>query len=356
VDRRHPLIVTADPVLLDDLLRLAAAGSAEVRVAHDAIQARVGWAVAPFVLLGLDSVEDILRANMSVRGAIILVARDEVAAWRYAEVLRVEQVAVLPQAETWLVDRFADHALGSPTRGRVVAVLGGRGGAGASILAAALAVTARRRDLDTLLVDADPFGGGMDLVLGWERIQGLRWPDLVDASGRVSPPALISALPGEGSLVVLSFDRSELDGVPAEAMAAALEAGRRGRDLVVIDLPRRFDEPSTLALSAADRAYLVVPAELRACAAARRVAAIVAGRCASLAVVVRGSAPHGLAPAEIARSLDLPLAGALRSEPRLPRELDDGHPPAASGRGPLAELCQDLLQDLVPRGHRVAAR
>ena len=357
-DRRYPLIVTADPVLLDDLLRLAAAGSAEVRVANDAVAARAGWAAAPFVLLGADAVEEVVRARMPVRGAVMLVARadQQVPPWRFAEALRVEQVVVLPQAESWVVDRFAEHALGSPTRGRVLAVVGGRGGAGASVLAAALAVTGRRRDLDTLLIDADPFGGGVDLVLGWEKMQGLRWPDLVDASGLVSPPTLMSALPGEGHLAVLSFDQSELDGVPLEALASALDAGRRGRDLVVIDLPRRFDEPSLLALTAADRAYLVVPAELRACAAARRVAAVAGHYCATLSVVVRGAPPLGVAPAELARALELPLAGELRSEPRLDQQLEVGQAPAANGRGPLAELCRELLRDLVPRRHRAVAR
>ena len=86
-DRRYPLIVTADPVLLDDLLRLAAAGSAEVRVANDAVAARAGWAAAPFVLLGVDAVEEVVRARMPVRGAVMLVARadQQVPPWRFAE-------------------------------------------------------------------------------------------------------------------------------------------------------------------------------------------------------------------------------------------------------------------------------
>ena len=358
VDGRHPLVVTTDPLLLDDLLRLAAAGSAEVSVAVDATAAAPGWATAPFVLLGADAAPQCVLADLSARTCVILVARgsDTEPPWEYAEALRAEQVAVLPTAEAWLVDRFADHASGNPTRGRVVAVLGGRGGAGASVLATALAVTARRRGLDTLLVDADPFGGGVDLVLGWERMRGLRWPDLVDARGRVNPPALVSALPGDGSLAALSFDRSELNGVPVEAMAAALDAGRRGRDLVVVDLPRRFDDPSLMALTAADRAYLVVPAELRACAAARRVAAVAAIHCPALAVVVRGPAPGGIDAEAIAQALDLPLAGILSPEPGLVRALDRGAPPGGTGRGPLAELCRLLLTDISPRSHRAMAR
>ena len=67
-----------------------------------------------------------------------------------------------------------------------------------------------------------------------------------------------------------------------------LDAGRRGRDLVIVDLPRRLDDASLLALGTADRGYLVVPAELRACAAAARVATVAGPHCPSLAAVVRG--------------------------------------------------------------------
>jgi secretion/DNA translocation related CpaE-like protein len=235
---------------------------------------------------------------------------------------------------------------GTGPPGQIIAVLGGRGGAGASVFAAGLAVTAARAGWRTLLIDADPLGGGVDLVLGWESLDGLRWPALSDASGRVSPPSLVEVLPRRGELVVLSWDRGEVLAVPAEAMATALDAGRRGRDLVVVDLPRRLDDASLLALSSADRAYLVLPAELRACAAAARVAAVAGPHCPSLAVVVRGPAPGGLRAKEVAQALGLPLAGALRPEPRLAGALERGEPPARDGRGPLAELCRRLLDEL----------
>lgn len=357
-DVRRPLLVTGDPSLLDDLLRLAAAGCAQVDVATDAREARRWWARASFIVLGADAARDCARAGLANRGAVVLVVRGFQVGPSFAdaEALRADHVAMLPAAEAWLVDRFADHACGRSTRGRVVAVLGGCGGAGASVLATALAVTARRRGLDTLLIDADPLGGGLDILLGWERMHGMRWPELVDARGRIDPPALVSALPGEGSLAVLSFDRSELSSVPPEAMAAALDAGRRGRDLVVVDLPRTFDEASLLALTTADRGYLVVPAELRACAAARRVAVVALRHCPTLAAVVRGPAPSGIEPAEIARSLGLPLAGELRSEPGLRRCVEAGEAPGASGRGALAHLCRHLLADVRPRSHRRGAR
>ncbi|MEV6694528.1 septum site-determining protein Ssd [Micromonospora sp. NPDC051196] len=348
--RRPPLVVTADGDLLDDLLRLAAAGAVEVEVAADPAAARTRWQPAPLVLVGADQAQPCLRARLPRRSRLVLVGRadDLDPGWQVADLLGAEHVAVLPAAEPWLVDRFAECGTDGAAA-RVVAVVGGRGGGGASILAAGLAVTAARGRLRTLLLDADPLGGGLDLVLGWEQLEGLRWPALSGADGRVDPPALVRALPSRGDLVVLSWDRGDPVAVPAEAMAATLDAARRGRDFVVVDLPRQFDDAAITALQAADRVFVVVPAELRATAAAARVVSMAAPHCQDLSVIVRGPAPGRLRAAEVARALGLQLAGTLRPEPGLCRGLERGEAPAAGGRGPLAELCQRIVADLTGR-------
>ncbi|GIJ26487.1 septum formation initiator [Micromonospora qiuiae] len=355
--RRPPLVVTADGDLLDDLLRLAAAGGVEVEVAADPAAARTRWQPAPLVLVGIDQAQPCLRARLARRSRLVLVGRagDMEPGWQIADLLGAEHVAVLPAAEPWLVDQFADCGLDGAGTARVVAVVGGRGGAGASILAGGLAVTAARARLRTLLLDADPLGGGLDLVLGWEQLEGLRWPALTGADGRVDAPALVRALPSRGDLVVLSWDRGDLLAVPAEAMAATLDAARRGREFVVVDLPRQLDDAAVTALQAADRAFVVVPAELRATAAAARVVAVAAPHCHDLSVIVRGPAPGRLRAQEVARALGLPLAGALRPEPGLCRGLERGEAPAAGGRGPLAELCQRIVTDLTGQAPAGAA-
>lgn len=343
-----PLIVTGDPELLDDLLRLAAAGGAEVDVAPDPAAARPRYVRAPLVMVGVDQARACARAHLPRRPRVVLVGRSETdpAPWELAELVGAQHVAILPAAEPWLVDRLG--AGGVPHRdGRVIAVLGGRGGAGASVLAVALALTGARAALRTLLVDADPLGGGLDLLLGWEDLDGLRWPELSQADGRVDPPALVRALPGRGDLSLISWDRGDPLSLPVHAMAATMDAGRRGRDLIVVDLPRQLDDAAVLALEAADRALLVVPAELRATAAAARVAAVAAPHCTNLAVVVRGPAPGRLRAREVAEALGLPLAGALRPEPGLPASLERGQPPGGGNRGPLAALCHRLLADLI---------
>ncbi|MGX6605382.1 septum site-determining protein Ssd [Micromonosporaceae bacterium Da 78-11] len=347
--------MTGDPELLDDLLRLAAAGGAEVDVAPDPAAARPRYAAAPIVFIGADQVESCLRARLPHRSRLVLIGRDTIpdADWEAARLLGVEHVVTLPLAEPWVVDRFADR-LAPTTPGRILAVLGGRGGAGASILAGGLAVTAVAAGHRTLLVDADPLGGGLDLLLGWEHVDGLRWGALAGAGGRVDPPALLKALPHRGDLVLLSFDREQLTAIPGEAMAATIDAARRGRDVVIADLPRRLDDAAVLALQAADRAVLVVPAELRATAAAARVATTARLHCRELSVVVRGPAPGKLRPRDVAAALNLPLAGSLRPEPALCQALERGEAPTASGKGPLADLCRRLIGDLM-REQRVEA-
>ncbi|GAA1761692.1 septum site-determining protein Ssd [Luedemannella helvata] len=346
-----PLVVTADQELLDDLLRLAGSSGAAVEVAADPAAARVRWAGAPLVVVGVDALDACARAALPHRARVVVVARDcaggpvAEAAWRRAESVRAEHVVLLPDAEPWLADRLADPATDTGARGRVVVVLGGRGGCGASVLATGLAVTGLKQRRATLLVDADPLGGGVDLVLGWEERDGLRWPQLAEANGRVHPPALVAALPSQGSLAVLSFDRDSDGEVPAAAMAAALDAGRRGRDLVVVDVPRYLDEAARFALTAADRAYLLVPGDLRGCAAAAQVAARARPYCPQLSAVVRGPIPGRIGAAEVAEVLGLPLAGVARTEPQLTRALERGEAPAGTGRGPLAQLCRRLLAE-----------
>ncbi len=359
--RRNPLIVTGDPVLLEELLRLTADVGLIADVAPDPAAARGWFDRATLVLIGVDVAESCARAGLRHRPNVILVgwSTEEVPAGqgppnlRVAERLGAAHVAMLPAAEPWVMEQLAH--VDEEAVGHVVAVLGGRGGAGASVLAGGLAVTGARRGLASLLVDADPLGGGVDLVLGWEHRQGLRWPALSGAGGRVHPSTLVDALPGHGDLVVLSWDRGEPQVASVEAMGAAIDAGRRGRDLVVIDLPRRLDEPAIVALRAADRSYLVVPAELRACAAAARVAATALPHSPGLSVVVRHPGPAGLRVAEVVKAVRLPLAGTFRRESAVSAALERGEPPASSGRGSLAALCDKLLAEFGRRAEQVAA-
>jgi secretion/DNA translocation related CpaE-like protein len=350
------LLLTVDPHLLDDVLRLAAAVDVEMVVERDIAAARRGWSRAPLVIVGADLAEAMGAASPPLRDDVVVVTRDldDADVWRRAVAVGARRVVVLPDGERWLADALADAAEGSGRGAAVVAVVGGRGGAGASTLAAALAVTGTRLGRRTMIVDADPLGGGVDLLLGGESAAGPRWPQLAGTSGRVGADSLHAALPRIGELSVLSWDRSGALTIPAPAMQALLSAGVRGSDLVVVDLPRRLDDAARCALDVAAVVLMVVPAEVRAAAAAARVAADVALSCSDLRVVVRGPAPSGLDGPAVAGALGLPLAGWLRPEPGLARALERGEPPARRGTGPLATFALEFLTRLGPAGEAAA--
>jgi secretion/DNA translocation related CpaE-like protein len=215
------------------------------------------------------------------------------------------------------------------------------------VLAAAVAVVAVAERRDVLLVDCDALGGGVDLVLGAEDTAGLRWPALSLAGGRVAASSLHAALPapslgaGAGRLTVLSCDRDG-PGPDGAAVRAVCGAGRRAGETVVCDLPRHPCDGAEAALGVADLAVLVVPAEVRACAAAATVVERVARHGAALRLVVRGPAPGGLTPADVSRALGLPLLAAMRPQPGLAGALDRGQPPGRA-RGPLAVAARQVL-------------
>ena len=344
----RPLLVTADPDLLDDILRLGAAAGVDIEVAHDPISARRGWAAAALVLVGDDASVAVGRAGLRRRAGVVLVGRDldDGKIWQRAVEVGAEHVSLLPAAEPWLIARLADALDGGAARGVTVGVIGGRGGAGASTLAAALAITAMRAGRRVMLVDADPYGGGADLLFGGEHAAGLRWCDVADANGRIGGEELRAALPHIGELAVLSYDRGDPIELRADAMSSVLDAAARVCDLVVADLPRYIDDAARVALAAADFALLVVPAEVRAVASAARVATEVTKVIDDVRLVVRGPAPGGLAALDVATALNLPLHGQLKAEPNLAATLERGEAPAGQGRGPLSEFCRDLLGSL----------
>ncbi|WP_405529963.1 septum formation initiator [Streptomyces avidinii] len=371
----RPLIITEDPLLLDDLLRLCAAAGAEPHVHHglperawaagvdgaarvDGVETPdgtvgppegraaggVGWETAPLVLVGDDAARRVRGAPR--RPGVFLVGRelDDPQVWQRAVEIGAEEVLRLPDAESRLVDRIADVVEGAGRPALAVGVIGGSGGAGASTLACALALRAAHAGERTILIDGDPLGGGMDVLLGGEGAEGLRWPDFAASRGRVGAGALEESLPELHALRVLSWDRGDRVVVPPAAIRSVVAAARRRGGVVVVDLPRRVDEAVAEVLAQLDLVLMVVPGELRSVAAAGRVAAGVRMVARDVRVVVRGRCPGGLDPEDVAGLLGAPLAGEVPVEVGLPGRVAEGEPPGAHGRSALARFCDGFWQ------------
>ena len=345
----RPLLVSARTEVIDDLLRLAAAAGVELEVACDCVAAHDSWLSAPIVIVDDQAVVDAEGiARLPRRDDVVLLGDDvdDATVWRRGLALRAEHVVFLPDADAWIVERLAVVRDGGGRPAPVVAVVGGRGGSGATTLAAALAMSAVGRRLRTMLVDLDPLGGGIDLSLGCEAEHGLRWPDLAQARGRLSGESLADALPRIGELPVLSWDRGSDIDVPFDAARAVLDAATRVSDLVVVDLPRAAGPAAVHVAARAAEVLLVVPAEVRAVASAERVLRTYGQLATSVRAVVRVPAPNGLPADVVCDVLSVGFAGELRTEPRLAQAADRGEPPGRRRRGPLAELCGRLLDEL----------
>ncbi|WP_456847719.1 pilus assembly protein FlpE, partial [Cellulomonas sp. P5_C6] len=189
--------------------------------------------------------------------------------------------------------------------------MAGRGGAGASTLAAALARQLARRTA-TALVDLDRASGGIDVLLGLESADGVRWPDLADARGEVAGADVLALLPRWGACAVLSADR-ERPGAPEPGVVAdVLHALTGSVGALVLDLDRASVVAGESVAPVCDAVLVVAPRDLRT------VAGILAMRPRLVGVptwlVVRGPAPGGLGAAELSEAVGLPALGTLRAD------------------------------------------
>ncbi|MGH3471010.1 MAG: septum site-determining protein Ssd [Nocardioidaceae bacterium] len=347
-----PVIVSADHALLDELQSLCAAAGVASRLAlpHEL---HALWRAAPIVMVGADEVRSVARLELCRRDDLIVVTTgpDQPEIWRDAVALRADHVVALPDAQQWLTGRLTDIADGSTGVGSVVAVIGGCGGAGATTFSCALALHAARGGVRTLLVDADPLGGGIDLVVGCETQDGLRWPDLATTQGRVNAREFRSALPSIDDLSVLSWDRGDHVEVDQATMRAMLTVGRRSADLVVVDLPRHaITREGVGGLLTCERALLVTTCDLRSVAASRRVLQFVGGLGAPVRLVARTSSTSDLPPDLVAASLELSLLASYPTYRGLPRAVSEGLGPLARGRW--RRPCSEVLRDLALPGDR----
>lgn len=342
------MIVSADPAIVDDLVRLAAAAATPIDVVRDAGRARASWHGPALILVGVDLAPELATAAPHRRAGVTLVSADPPTeeTYRLAVAIGAQDHVQLGREEAWLINALAAAAEPVDGLGTTLSVTGATGGAGVSVLSAGIGLTAARQGLRTLLIDGDPLGGGLDLVLGLEHHDGARWPDFAERRGRLSVATLREALPALGDLSVLSWQRAAPSAATDEAVLALMDAGMRGYDLVVVDVPRYVGELGRTALRASDTTLLLVPAEVRAAMAAEALVSMLRMDTADLRLVVRGPAPGGLTPNVVAEALDLPLAGHLERDRRLPAALDQGDFVRTTRRGPLAEFCAGLLYDL----------
>jgi secretion/DNA translocation related CpaE-like protein len=328
MDTAPLLVATADPDALDDALRWCAAVGVTPEVASDAVAARRSWSAARAVLVAADLAGPLAGTAPPRRDGVLLVepGTAEGSVWRHAVALGAEAV-LDARDEPVVLDRLG-ALLDGDGEAASLAVVGAVGGAGASTLATAVALEAARRGHRPVLVDADTRGAGVDLVLGAERVEGVRWSALGGADGHVGATRLSRLLPEHRGVAVLACPR---DGaaVPADVAPDVLAAAARAYDVVVADVPRHLDGLGTAALQRCEGAVLVVPEDVR-CVAAGRIALTRVRAHVPRVLLVTVRRQGGLGSGPVAEALRLPVVARLGHDKRLRGDVDHGRGPGRS--------------------------
>ena len=211
----------------------------------------------------------------------------------------------------------------------MIGVVGGSGGVGASTFAAGLARLAANTESGrrAVLVEIDPISGGIDVLLGVERVAGPRWSGLRLAGGRLEAAALAEGLPTWSSVAFVAADVMPSPDAVAQLLPVAQRVGP-----VVVDLPRWAASARSAALTRCDLVVLITGSDVASIAGARSVAAGL-GTGMRIALIVRG----GAAPGEVAGLVGLPLIG------RIPGDLRRLTPDPATWPVPLRHVAVGVL-------------
>lgn len=213
-----------------------------------------------------------------------------------------------------------------PARARVIGVVGGRGGAGASTFAAALAARFARRTA-TALVDLDRCAAGIDVLLALEDTDGVRWPDLTSARGDVDGAQVLALLPRWGPCAVLSADRQRPSFPEPGVVADVLHALAGVCGVVVLDLERAGVVTGESVAAACDAIVVLAPRDLRTVAGVLAMRDRLVGHGAHVGIVAVGPSPGGLGADELARAVELPVLARLAVDRRTAAATERGGVP-----------------------------
>ena len=311
-------LLTSDQAVQDAVESSAAALGVPVRAVAHPDDLVACWPTARAILVGGDQAAALASVAPQRRERVYLVGYEPAELGSWSLPLGAE-VIPLPHGRAWLSSVLAPE---TERQARVIAVVGGSGGVGASTLAAGLALAGARAGVSCALIDADELGGGLDLVLGAERVPGWRWPRLLAASGEVGD--LRGVLPRVAGVTMVSFGRAGCT-LRAEALHAVVGALARHHDALIVDAGR--GAASTPLVRGAEATVLAVRGQVRAIAAASVVRERLGAGSVGVVVGDRAGPPATL----VAEMVGGTLWGQLPRSRAVAADAEAGDPPRHRG-------------------------
>lgn len=309
----YALLITHDDILAAQFQKMCAVTQSELVVLGTAQPKDVAEAYRVFVDHKVD-------LEPFTHDQVVILASDGACAktWQLAVQLDAKHVEVLPTATNWLIEHLVPPV---HTRAQVVSITPVVGGAGASTLACALAGHYAAQGLKVALVDADPRAGGLDVVMGCEQAEGMRWVDILSLEGSVAAPELFESLIIRKGIHLIAPRRGQFD-VDGTQIITTIDALASACDVVVIDTPRLSDELAPQLIAASDEALLVTPTTVQASSLLTALKwQLPDERCG---LVVRQIPGSGLTAVGVAQAVELPLRATLPTDARIVEQVEQG--------------------------------
>lgn len=322
-------------------------------------------APAETLLLEADRLAELCDPETRV---VIIGHRNDILLYRKLVNMGVSNYLVAPASIATIISAIAEIYAepGKEKIGRVYAVMGAKGGVGASTIAQGLALElAERRDSDVLLVDFDLCFGSSCINLAVEPNRGLT--ELIGQADRIDVTMLDRVLVRRGNHLNLLGGAARLDTgreLDEFTVERILEVAQTHLRHIVLDIPHLWCGWVERALSAADEVVLVSTPEL---CSLRNAMAMVER--------VTGLRPNDPAPKLVLNQVGMPrrqeiaakdVAAILKIQPALSVPFDSKSFSVAAaraktvkevaGRSPVARSYARLAELMSPAGATAPAR
>ena len=201
-----------------------------------------------------------------------------------------------------------------------------------------------RARLAPYLLDLDPLGCGLAVILGVDHLDGLTWDQVRAGAGRIPARSLQSTIGQVDGIRLLGWADEVHTSLQPGIACAVVDAARLSTPVTVVDLGRATAGFQREVLGRCDRVLMVVPADVRSVRAARRMVNRL--ELPVCEVVVRGPNPGTGQPGTSAR----PWAARARRCGRRPQPGPATGTRGAAGhrrRTPLARAGDGILKDVL---------
>lgn len=346
------LVFISEIATAQTVTQLCAASSITFLAVTDVVAVAAYWRSATVVIVDIPGLRACTVAGLPKRARVVLIPEPD-SDRLSTRSQPVAVIAELPGHSQELVDYLRGVTRVGAPQGVVLAVSSACGGAGATSLALAMAAAAVDGGLETVLIDADPLGYGVDAIVGVANGGGLGWSDFYQAEGKVASGLFRQSLPVVDGVGILGWRGAQAHLPDSASLGAVTDAAREAVDVTIFDLGRWFYLPTsqeqqvarTTLLARLDALTVVAPTESRGAFGCERI--LQGGLATALQpmLVTRGPSPAGLHPADLADGLQLRHIAHVDFDRVSAKMLDQGVNPGPPQRTKLARAARRVLRE-----------